>query len=85
MRANNRCSFPSRNSTQHSRALVPIPRRLYEQIDKVGAGVQDYRPGCKWCTKCKKMEGKLDSYFDSNENSTVAKTRLVSVTMEGIL
>ena len=41
MRANNRCSFPSRNSTQHSRALVPIPRHLYKQIDKIGAGVQD--------------------------------------------
>ena len=83
MRANNRCSFPSRNSTQHSRALVPIPRHLYKQIDKIGAGVQDYQPGCKWCTKCKKMERKLDWYFDSNENCTVAKTRLVSVTMEG--
>lgn len=85
MRANNRCSFPSRNSTQHSRALVPIPRHLYKQIDKIGAGVQDYQPGCKWCTKCKKMERKLDWYFDSNENCTVAKTRLVSVTTEGFL
>ena len=60
MRANNCCSFPSRNSTQHSRALVLLPRHLYQQIDKIGAGVQDYQPGCKWCTKCKKMEGKLD-------------------------
>lgn len=57
-RANSLCSFPMKNSIQHSKRLLEIPKRLYNQIDNEGAAFKDYRPRSKWCTKCKITEKK---------------------------
>ena len=57
-RANSLCSFPMKNSIQHSKRLLEIPKRLYNQTDNEGAAFKDYRPRSKWCTKCKIIEKK---------------------------
>lgn len=57
-RANSRCSFPSESNT-HSKVLVELPKRLYQQVDRIGTTSSSYKPGCKWCTKCKRKEREL--------------------------
>ena len=47
----NRCS--STLSETHSPKLTAIPRGLYHYIDKQGGKTKKYRPGSKWCFKCR--------------------------------
>jgi len=47
----NRCS--STLSETHSPKLPAIPRGLYNYIDHHGENSKKYRPGSKWCYKCR--------------------------------
>ena len=47
----NRCS--STLSETHSPKLTAIPRGLYNYIDHRGENSKKYRPGSKWCHKCR--------------------------------
>lgn len=40
-------------SETHSNKLTAIPRSLYEHIDTRGKKDKEYRPGSKWCYKCR--------------------------------
>jgi len=48
----NRCSCPS--TWGHSKTLHrhPIPKRMFNILDKAGENVDGYRPGTRWCNKC---------------------------------
>lgn len=50
-KSDNRCS--STLSETHSPKLTLIPRGLYNYIDKQGEKSKKYRPGSKWCYKCR--------------------------------
>ncbi len=47
----NRCSCLL--SETHSQKLSVIPRGMYEHLDKQGETNTNYRPGSKWCYKCR--------------------------------
>lgn len=87
VRANNRCSFPSSTSSEHSKVLVEIPRCLYHLIDELGATCADYKPGSKWCTQCKKKEERLkeDEGYNSAKKRKVANLGLWLLTINSIL
>ena len=40
-------------SSSHSKNLMSIPRKLYQFHDAQGKTVESYRPGGKWCNKCR--------------------------------
>ena len=46
-----RCS--SLLSRSHSKQLMAVPRKLYQYLDDHGKLEAYYRPGCKWCNKCR--------------------------------
>ena len=46
-----RCS--SVLSGSHSQTLLSIPRKLYQFNDERGKTIKGYRPGGKWCNKCR--------------------------------
>ena len=46
-----RCS--SALSRSHSKKLSTIPQKLYQFFDERGKTVVNYRPGGKWCNKCR--------------------------------
>ena len=87
VRANNRCSFPSSTSSEHSKQLVEIPRRLYHLIDELGATCEDYKPGSKWCTQCKKKEESLkeDEGYNPAKKRKVANLGLWLLTINSVL
>ena len=45
--------FSSVLSRSHSENLMSIPRKLYQFHDERGKTVESYRPGGKWCNKCR--------------------------------
>ena len=46
-----RCS--SVLSGSHSKTLMSIPQKLYQFHDERGKTIKGYRPGGKWCNKCR--------------------------------
>lgn len=60
---NKRCSCPS--SWGHSEKLHghPILRRFYQILDEVGANCISYKPGTRWCNKCRtEAPGKIENW-----------------------
>lgn len=72
VREDKRCSCPS--SWGHSKKLAEdvIPERLFPVFDDIGSNVPGYRPGARWCFKCKRM---ADQKFRGHAKFSPAKLR----------
>lgn len=87
VRVNNRCSFSSSTSSEHFKVPVEIPRRLHHLINELRATSEEYKPGSKWCTQCKKKEERLkeDERYNPAKKRKVATLGLWLLTINSIL
>ena len=52
-----------------------IPPRLYETFDRIGSTTSGYRPGVRWCSRCRKNADRL--FKDEQDYSPPGKVQLL--------
>ena len=52
-----------------------IPARLYEMFDRIGSTTSGYRPGVRWCSRCRKNADQL--FKDEQDYSPPGKVQLL--------
>lgn len=77
------CSCPS--TWGHSKKLHghPIPSRFHNVLDEAGRSLDKYKPGTRWCNKCRdEAPKKLKNWPEPHEESSCAKRRKENLQVE---
>ena len=73
--ANRFCACPLPVQSVHSNDIsVKIPVRLYEMFDRIGRAMSGYRPGVRWCSRCRRNADRL--FKDEEDYCPPEKVRL---------
>ena len=75
-RDNLRCSCPQQKDFKHSKLNGNrIPRRYYVLFDRIGSEMPHYRPGTRWCNRCKNTAS--ERFDDQHEkDARITQTEL---------